>query len=737
MNLNENMIIKSMNQTAYEELSTDETLFALGNGKLGSRAHFAEGYGIFDYPQTLINGFYNTHRLKYEENYKQFPQIGQTIVNVMDASYIKVELGDETIDLAHQTLIHLERNLNLGNGTYERHATYLTKNGWHIDIHEIKRIHPKDLHMVTQLNISSKDYEGPIKLSSFLRMPLDKQANPLDPRLPVYYQNLEHQDSGYSNRFAYMTAKTTQTHAWVGVGMKHEEDVFYHMNQTEVIGTLNTTLQPQKTVTLTKHAYYELKDLDHLTYTLENDALTFQKMDELNTQHYLDFWRDSWIECTPKEIELAYRFQMFQLAQSGCADEKTSVAAKGLSGEGYDGHFFWDAEMYVLPYYALTKPNKAKNILMFRYHTLDQARAEARKLGIPKGAKIPWRTINGDEASSYFPAGSSQVHINSDVAYAIYMYMMATRDETFLKSYGLEILIETAMFILEYGHFNQDRFHIFGVTGPDEYTAIVNDNYYTNRMAKFHLNWVYELVVNNQDYLRIYETLGYDQQSLESLKLASDQMTLNINDALYVIEQDDAFLGKKPLDINTLPKEVFPLLLNYHPQFIYKHQVLKQADAIIGAVLFQDLDQNLYENTFDYYLAKTTHDSSLSKCVYGMAAYHIGRTDLAFEYLKNSVFLDLHDLKKYTSHGLHVANLGGSYLMLIYGLLGFKWDRMLNLKPRRQKDITFKIHMNYQNQIIQLTLSEKSLLIEVEQPIEIMLDHTMYMIENTMTYPLK
>jgi alpha,alpha-trehalose phosphorylase len=722
-----NLIIERKNRKSYEELMTDETIFALANGVLGTRGHFIEGYGMYDYPQTLVNGFYNTYPYKYEENYKQFPQVGQTIVNLPDASYIKIESDDEVIDLSHAEFIELDRNLDMNQGTTFRKATYLTKHGYEFQIVE-EKIVPHDINMVvSRLKVKSNNYQGKIRLTSYLRMPLEKKAHPLDPRLPYATKDLDIEQIHADHDFAYLTARTTNTSLSARVCMTHDQPLDYKVEDDEVHASMIYDLKPNIDISLTKYQlYYTDLETDDFDQAMDEDLKNLRKFEdyvETETIIRKDFWSKSDIQVDDTKIEQALHFNIYQLNLSGGVQPSTSIAAKGITGEGYEGHYFWDTEIYLLPFFILTQPQKAKNLLMYRYQTLDHARLEAKNLGGTRGAKIPWRTINGKEASPYYPAGSAQIHINSDIAFAIKSYFEATKDLEFMIDYGAEILLETAIFLLDYGHFHNQTFHLNSVTGPDEYSAIVDNNYYTNRMAKAHFEYTYDFITEHKDSLNaLLERIDITNNDLELMKKAAEQMTLLVNQESNVIKQDASFMSKKELDIEGIPKQNFPLLLNYHPLYIYKHQVLKQADTMIALVLLDEHDKTLYQNTFEYYLKRTTHDSSLSKCIYGIAAYHLGHHELGYKYFKAVTEFDLMDVKKFTRYGLHVANLGGSYLMLIYGLFGIRMNKILLINPAYQTEIKkAKTTILYQGVSIHLSLNQQKINIKTNAPLTVMI----------------
>ena len=290
------------------------------------------------------------------------------------------------------------------------------------------------------------------------------------------------------------------------------------------------------------------EEVSKLTF---NDLLDFQK------SYFIDFWNIAYIKVESDEfIESILNYNLYQINSSGGESSLHNIAAKGLSGEGYEGHYFWDTEIYLVPFFALTNPVKAKNLLMYRYNTLDNARNEALNLGYSKGAKIPWRTINGDETSPYYPAGSAQFHINSDVSYAIIKYYETTNDLEFMIDYGFEMLLETARFLIEALDYKNGVYHLNGVTGPDEYTTVVDDNYYTNQMLKYHFKNTYDFYneyKNNLD--KVNEKIEVTPEEIEKLLDVSNKINLPFNKELNIYAQDSSFLEKKKLDLKSIPVE--------------------------------------------------------------------------------------------------------------------------------------------------------------------------------------
>jgi len=580
-------------------------------------------------------------------------------------------------------------------------------------------------------------------MTSYLRMPNVKQGTHNDPRLSHARKHLDFLDAQAYLSFGLLKAQTTQTHLKVFTGMAHDLPFSFETVNESVVGHYQTKISIGKKVEVTKYQLYASSTTDSdLNASISQMVNQLQPYPYYVKQEQKDkslLWKLSQIETSDIQLMKALRFNVFQLNQSGGLDQRISIAAKGISGDGYEGHYFWDTETYLLPYFILTQPNKAKNLLLYRYQHLDEARMEAKNLGTIRGAKIPWRTINGKESSPYYPAGSAQIHINSDVALAFINYYRATLDLEFMFQYGIELLLETAVFLLDYGHFKNGTFHLDSVTGPDEYTAIVNDNYYTNRMAKEHLGFTATFVLNHYDQLKpLLNRLGYDILTVHSLKAAADHMCLLVDDSANIIKQDANFMDKAELELESISKNDFPLLLHFHPLFIYRHQVLKQADAVLAIVLLGEQNPQLYRNTFDYYLKRTTHDSSLSKCIYGIAAYRLGLDDLAYQYFQEVAQLDLLDFKKHTRHGLHVANLGGSYLMLAYGLFGIRIEDTLRIDPALQHQIAqAKTTFMYHGIELSIELMDQRITLVSSSPIDVMIYDELVHVNKVTTFEVK
>jgi alpha,alpha-trehalose phosphorylase len=424
----------------------------------------------------------------------------------------------------------------------------------------------------------------------------------------------------------------------------------------------------------------------------------FEKVLESQREHLDDFWKTSDIVAEDDGkgthagmIQQALRWNLFQLFQATARAEGGGVPAKGLTGQGYEGHYFWDTEIYVLPFLIYTAPRIAKNLLRFRYEMLDKGRDRARELH-KKGAIFPWRTINGEEASAYYAAGTAQYHINADIMYALQKYVNATGDKQFLYEFGAEMLVETARLWSDLGFFSEKKdgkFCIHGVTGPDEYNTVVNNNTFTNLMAQENLSYAAKTVeALRTDESEMYETLVFKTQlndsEVDEWRRVAERMYVPSENSTGILPQDDSFQEKEPWDFGNTPKDKYPLLLHYHPLDIYRHQVIKQTDVILALFLLgHKFSVEKKRKNFDYYDPLTTGDSSLSSCIQSIVAAEVGYKDMAIEYGHDAILMDLADVQGNVKDGCHIASMGGTWMACVYGFAGMRdYGGELSFRPR-------------------------------------------------------
>jgi alpha,alpha-trehalose phosphorylase len=471
--------------------------------------------------------------------------------------------------------------------------------------------------------------------------------------------------------------------------------------------TITTRLAPGERLRIVKLIAYGWSSLrsrpaihDQVMAALSAARLTGWEGLLAEQRAYLDdFWASAVVELEgDPEIQQAVRFALFQVLQAGARAEHRPIPAKGLTGPGYDGHAFWDTEIFVLPVLTLTLPRAAADALRWRHLILNQAKEHARQLGL-RGAAFPWRTIRGAECSGYWPAGTAAFHINADIAYAVAYYIEATGDLAFEEEIGLELLVETARLWRSLGYLNTatDQFRIDGITGPDEYSAIVDNNVYTNLMAQHNLRWAAEGVKRYPEKAR---TLGVDADEAASWSEAAEKMLIPYDERLNVTPQDDAFTKHEVWNFAETAPDQYPLLLHFPYFDLYRKQVVKQADLVLAMQLRSDsftLEQKA--RNFAYYEPLTVRDSSLSACTQAVLAAEVGQLQLAYDYLGEAALVDLHDLHHNVRDGLHMASLAGAWTAVVAGFGGLRLqNNSLFFAPRLPEEmVRLAFHIQFRD----------------------------------------
>jgi alpha,alpha-trehalose phosphorylase len=688
-----------------DDLGTTETLFALGNGYLGMRANPEEGREAHSHG-TYLNGFHETWPILHAEEAYGFARTGQTIVNVPDAKLLKLYVDDEPLLLPTADLDSYERALDFRNGVLTRDMVWRTPAGKRVRVSSQRMVSFVHRHLaVMTFEITLLDSAAPVVVSSQLLNRQDGEdeyhvkaaalGEGLDPRRSRKFDHrvLEprlQRENGNEIVLGYRCANSKMT---LACGTRHHIETTCQFDVTTDVGadlaktvfTIRAT--PGNPIKITKLVSYHSSNgvpaqelADRCSRTLARAEAEGVEQIALEQREWLDeFWTNADIELRGDEgAQQALRWNLFQLAQASARTQEQGIAAKGVTGGGYDGHYFWDTEVYVAPFLAYTMPEAARKIVRFRWQMLGAARTRAREMS-QVGALYPWRTISGEEASAYYAAGTAQYHINAAVVLALRRYLEASGDIDFLSHEGSEILVETARLWVDLGFYAQNgarTFHIHRVTGPDEYTTVVNDNFYTNVMARFNLRYAARTVRflaewNPDAFAALCRTTDLELQELDDWDAAADAMFVPFDEELGINPQDSEFLELEPWDWETTPPEDFPLLLNYHPLVIYRHQVLKQADVVLAMFLRSErfpIEQK--RRNFDFYDPITTGDSSLSACVQAVVAAEVGYDELALEYFTRALYLDLCDSHGNTTDGVHVANAGGVWAGIVNGFAG-------------------------------------------------------------------
>ncbi|MBU5347698.1 glycoside hydrolase family 65 protein [Paenibacillus lautus] len=714
-----------------------ESIFALGNGYLGVRGNFEEGYGerLSTIRGTYLNAFHDVIEIPYGEKLFAFPDTQQKLVNNIDAQTVLIYLGDEKepFRLDHGTITAHERRLHMDKGYSERIVQWKSPEGKEIKLtfRRLVSFAHRELFAI-DVRMEPVNFNGQVRIVSTVNGNVKNYTNANDPRVGAgHAERMTVIDAGVKGSDAYVVDETMTSKLRAACVTRHrlnaDADIQLEAGTGEV--TFKAVLSLTGPIHFTKYNLYT-DSLRHGQDMLERGIQLQEELKDTSFEDLLaeqgeylnDYWKSADVVIqNDDQLQEGIRFNLFQLLQSAGRDKHSNISAKGLSGEGYEGHYFWDTEIYMFPVFLMTQPDIARQLLLYRYSTLEQARNRAREMGHRQGALFPWRTISGTECSSFFPSGTAQYHISADIAYSYIQYYLAEQDRDFLLSYGAEVLIETARLWADIGHYYNGAFHIDEVTGPDEYTCCVNNNYYTNVMAKHNLKWAAKSCAilesyDAQGFKSLCGRLGVTADEISAWAKAADAMLLPYDEALGINPQDDTFLRKAVWDFENTPEEKYPLLLNYHPLTIYRYQVCKQADTVLAHFLLED-EQSLetIQRSYDYYEGITTHDSSLSSCIFSIMASKIGNMDKAYEYFIETARLDLDNTHGNTKDGLHMANMGGTWMSIVYGFAGMRLKESgLSLSPAIPKEWEkYAFRLNFRGRLIGVNIEKDGVTLEI------------------------
>jgi alpha,alpha-trehalose phosphorylase len=707
-------------------LAQTESLFALANGHLGLRGNLDEGEpnGM---PGTYLNSVFDFRPQAYVEPGYGYPQSGQTVINVTNGKLIRLLVDDEPLDVRYGRLTRHERTLDLRAGTLERVVEWRSPPG------QAVRVSSRRLVSFTQRAVAAIHYAVE-PLDSSVRVVLQSEliANePMGPPLPSMdpreaaaledpLMAEEHRCAGVS---AALVHRTRVSGLRVAAAMDHIIDGPDGMELTSDCApdlarvTVTTALKPGQRLRIVKYLTYGWSSrrtrralLDQVSAALT--AAQHVGWDGLQAEQraYLEeFWSNSDVELEgDPEVQQAVRFGLFHMLQAGARGEDRPIPAKGLTGPGYDGHAFWDSETFVLPMLTCALPQAAASALRWRQSTLPAARENARLLSLP-GVAFPWRTIRGEESSGYWPASTAALHINADIADAVVRYLRMTGDGGFEAETGLELLVETARLWLGVGHFDAEhQFRIDGVTGPDEYSALADNNVYTNLMAQQNLLEAAAATARHPEQAR---ALGVTEAEAAQWREAAAAMFIPYDQRLGVHQQSEGFTNYQVWDFAACPPEKYPLLLHFPYFQLYRQQVIKQPDLVLAMHLRTDaftFEQKV--RNFTYYEPLTVRDSSLSDGTEAVLAAEIGQLDLAYDYLVEAALLDLDDLAHNTRDGIHIAAVAGAWIALVEGFGGMRiLSSGLSFAPRipgQLRRLSFKLL--YRASRLQVTVDHES-----------------------------
>lgn len=681
-------------------LAQSESLFALSNGHIGLRGNLDEGepYGL---PGTYLNSFYEIRPLPYAEAGYGYPEAGQTVVDVTNGKIMRLLVDDEPFDVRYGDLISHERVLDLRAGTLTRRAHWRSPAGKQVKVVSTRLV------SLAQRSVAAIEYVVEA-LDEFVRVTVqselvtneDQPPTSADPRVSAILEHpLEAVEQDCTERLALLMHRTKGSALMMAAGMDHEVDVPGRVEVgTSVRPDLARTtiicgLRPGQRLRIVKYIAYGWSSLRSRPALRDQTmaALTgarysgWQGLVKAQREYLDDFWENADVEVDgDPDCQQAVRFGLFHLVQASARAERRGIASKGLTGTGYDGHVFWDAEGFVLQVLTYTLPHAAADALRWRASTLDLAKDRALELGL-KGAAFPWRTIRGQECSGYWPAGTAGWHINADIAAAFERYRIVTGDQS-VEEECLEVLVETARLWISLGHHDRHGiWHLDGVTGPDEYTAVVRDNVFTNLMAAHNLLTAAQACAR---YTEAARALGVSTEEMAAWRDAAGAAHIPYDDELGVHQQCEGFTNFA--EWNFTEKTAYPLLLHEPYVRLYAAQVIKQADLVL-AMQWQShaFTAEQKARNVDYYERRTVRDSSLSACTQAVMCADVGHLELAHDYAYEAALIDLRDLHQNTRDGLHMASMAGAWTALVAGFGGLRDDEgILSLDPALPEGIS-------------------------------------------------
>jgi alpha,alpha-trehalose phosphorylase len=737
-------------------LPQTESIFALSNGHIGLRGNLDEGepHGI---PGTYLNSVYESRPLPYAEAGYGDPESGQTVINVTNGKLIRLLVDDEPFDVRYGKLQSHERELDLRDGVLRRNVRWTSPTGRTVKVSSVRLV------SFTQRAIAAISYEvEPLDAPVRIVLQSELVANEVipeegrDPRaggVPVSpLVSEEHQAQGMAGLLVHCTRVSNLR---IGAAMDHiiegpaQATIESESSPDIARVSVATHLVPGEKLRMVKFIAYGWSSVrsrpaihDQVKAAISAARLTGWEGLLAEQRAYLDdFWATADVEIAgDPEIQQAVRFALFHVLQAGSRGERRPIPAKGLTGPGYDGHIFWDTEIYILPMLTFTLPHATADVLRWRASTLAQAKTRARQLRL-RGAAFPWRTINGEESSGYWPASTAAAHVNADIAYAVAHYVEATGDIDFEKEVGLPLLVETARLWRSLGHYDaQGHFRIDGVTGPDEYSALADNNVYTNLLAQHNLHTAAAAV---ERYPSSAHALKADASEAASWRDAAEKMYIPYDERLGVTPQAEGFTEHEVWNFAGTSEDQYPLFLHFPYFDLYRKQVVKQADLVLAMYLCSDaFSAEQKERNFAYYEPLTVRDSSLSAAIQAVLAAEVGHLSLAYDYLGETALMDLDDLEHNVRDGVHMAALAGTWTALVAGFGGLRLrNGSLTFAPRLPDGLTriaFRIKFRERRLRVEVRATEASYLLLDGSPLQVWHHHDKITLhaQNPVTRPI-
>jgi alpha,alpha-trehalose phosphorylase len=707
-----------------DALAQSESVFALSNGHIGLRGNLDEGepHGL---PGTYLNSLYELRTLPHAERGYGYPESGQTIINVTNGKPIRLLVDDDPFDVRYGVVTDHQRVLDLKAGTLSRHVTWESPAGKQVRISSVRLVSLTQ-RAVAAICYTVEPVSEPLRLTIQSELIVNETLPDPgdDPRTAAVLDRpllseefLATRDDQYR---VVLVHRTRRSGLRLAATMAHDieapEAMRAHTEAFPDLGrcTVAAQVNPGDRLRIVKYVAYgwsgqrsrpALKA--QVAGALAVARLTGWDGLAAEQRRYLDdFWAGADVDIDgDPQIQQAVRFGLFHILQAGARTQNRPIAAKGLTGPGYDGHTFWDTETFVLPVLTYTQPSAAASVLRWRHMVLPEARQRAADLGLA-GAAYPWRTIRGQECSGYWPAGTAAFHINADIADAALRYVDATQDRSFERDVALDLLVETARLWRKLGHYGtKGRFRIDGVTGPDEYSAAADNNLYTNLMAQQNLAAAADVCAKHPDAA---QKMGVTEAEASSWRAAAAAMTIPFDAERGLHQQHESFTEYAEWDFAGTAPDKYPLLLHFPYFELYRKQAIKQADLVLAMHLRADaFTPEQKARNFAYYEARTVRDSSLSACTQAVLAAETGHLELAHDYLAEAALVDLQDRHRNTRDGLHMAALGGAWMALVAGFGGMRAGAgPLAFRPQLPSGITrLTFRIRYRDRRLRISIT--------------------------------
>jgi len=687
-------------ETEFKEQTNkiNETIFTVANGYIGIRGFFEEGYyGNETNPDVMINGIYEYYPYNHIWCRPGFPKRFHSIVSNVNPIDVSITVDGERICL-NDSVSNYSRTLNMYDGSVVRRFDYTLQNGKKCSL-VFSRFASQTEKYLFAIDVRVNAPEGSLVRIDGTVKPLEGTVKAKKEEIGTDMTNPFALDScGREGEECYIDYHTKVSGFNISLAVADEcnlANVSYSQTDDSVVKTYEGTADGE--VRYSRYCSFvtnrETEDYlgKALSVVREAKNVGYDKEFALTADYWRDYWETSDIAIDGDVlVQQGIRYGLFMINQSAGKDGITNISANGLTGTSYSGHTFWDTEIFMTPMFLYSHPEIVKQLLKYRYHILPKAKERAVQMD-DVGALFSWNSINGEECGHVFEAATAQYHINNDVFFAIYKYYEATCDDKFMEDYGLEILLETCKCLAHRGSFidrKGGKFCINCICGPDEYNPVVDNNLYTNFLTKKQMEFTLEQVaaLKGRDPAKLEalcEKCGVDTEELELFRKVADNMYLPYDKENEIYMQDDNFIYKDPIDIDSIPLSRLPLLTNLHPLNLWRYQVCKQADIVLLMFLCSnEFTPEMRKKVFDFYEPRTIHDSSLSAGIHSIVACDIGSTEEAYGYLKQACRMDLDNVNRNTYFGVHAACMGSCYMMIVNGYAGMRvYDGALHFKP--------------------------------------------------------